>query len=108
MPQKICQVLARFDPLLERFAVQGRFDHDLLVAGQVGRAHAAALSDIPLSTRRVSTVAMCSRVSPRSPGVSSGARSCRIACSNADVFGNGASKPLTAAETFVASFGRSA
>ena len=105
LPQEIRQMLARLDAPLQRLAVQGRFDLDLFVADQIELAHAAALSDKPLRTRRVSTVAMCSRVSPRSPGVSSGARSCRIACSNADVSGSGARRPVTAAETVVATLG---
>ncbi len=106
--QEVRQVLARLDPPLEWLAIQGRFDLDLLVAGQVERAHATALSDKSLSTRRVSTVAMCSRVSPAQARRIVGRKILRIACSNADVSGSGARRPLTAAETVVASLGRSA
>src|SRR5215471_18556294 len=97
LAQEVREVLARLHAPFQRLAVQGRFDRDVFLPEGVG--HGVTFSDNELSTRRVSTVAMWSLVSARSPVVSSGVRSCRIACSKADVSGSGVASPVTAAET---------
>ncbi len=95
LAQEVGEMLARLDAPLERPAIQRRFDGDVFLAdldiGFVG--HAVATFDRELSTRRVSTVAICSLVSARSPGVSSGVRSVRIAASNADASASGTALP---------------
>src|SRR5262249_8768327 len=97
LAQEVREVLARLHAPFQRLAVQSRFDRDVFFPEEVG--HGVTFSDNELSTRRVSTVAMWSLVSARSPVVSSGVRSCRIACSKADVSGSGVASPVTAAET---------
>src|SRR5262249_3168831 len=96
LSQEVREVPARLDAPFQRLAVQ-RFDRDVFLPKEVG--HGLTFSDNELSTRRVSTVAMWSLVSARSPVVSSGVRSGRIACSRADVSGSGAASPVPAAET---------
>src|SRR5215831_1040847 len=105
LAQEVGEVLARLDPPLQRLAVQSRFDRDVSLSEEVG--HGVALCDSELNTRRVSTVAIWSLVSARRPAVSSGARSCRIACAKADISASGIESPLTAAETAGASLARS-
>src|SRR5262249_37358760 len=78
LSQEVREVPARLDAPFQRLAVQSRFDGDVFLPEEVG--HGVTFSDNELSTRRVSTVAMWSLVSARSPVVSSGVRSCRIAC----------------------------
>src|ERR1700720_1225231 len=117
LTQKVGEMLARLYAAAQRPAVQGRLDCDLVVAQEIigaivrgivdGIGHAAARPASELSTRRVSTAAMCSLVSARTPAVSSGARSARMAASKAPAFGSGVARPSTAADTDRASCARS-
>ena len=93
----IVAVLAEADAVLEAGDLQG-----------AAEIYAAILrDDNELRTRRVSTLAMCSRVSARKPGMSSGARSLPMTASKVASFVSGSRDPVTAAETDVATFARS-
>src|SRR6202043_4061194 len=113
LAQKVGEMLARFYAAPQRPAVQGRLDRDLVLAEEIvagivdGIGHAGARAASELSTRRVSTAAMCSSVSARSPAVSSGARSIRMAASKEAALGSGVARPSTAADTDRASLARS-